>query len=196
MKLAAVALGVTLAWASASAAEDRSPAEAAVEALSQVCQPALEQEVAPKISAEKIGMTRDAAPPPALVRQFPITQLGSASYSEPVKGGRLYVVGTILPPPVSPYSCAIWLDVDAPELVAQIRDKWQGEKSRYAVLAPAPDPEGKLEQITLNAVDPETGAVDKIMAIRRIQAEPGNPMRVLVLTYRVSAAGMRAAGAK
>jgi len=195
MTRAIAALCVTLLSSGVAMAQDRSPTEGAIEALSKVCQPALENEIAPRISAEKVGMTRDATPPSSVAMQFPVTALGSASYSAPVAGGRVHVVSTVMPPPASPYSCVVALDLDAPDLIEKVRAGWTGPGSRYQIQPGRPDLQDKVDQIVLNAVDPKTGAVDKIIALR-LREPLENKMRSMILTYRVDASSMRAAGAK
>jgi hypothetical protein len=87
------------------------------------------------------------------------------------------------------------LDLDTPDLIEKVRAGWAGPGSRYQVMPAVSDPQGRIDQITLNAVDPKTGAVDKIMAIR-LREPIENKMRSMILTYRVDEPSMRAAGAK
>lgn len=195
MKRAIATLCATLLGSGVAMAQDRSPTEAAIDALSKVCQPALESEIAPRLSAEKAGLNRDVAPPPVVALKFPITKLGSASYSAPVAGGRVSVVSTVLPPPASPFSCLISLDVDAPDLIERVRESWLKPGGRYQAQPGAADPENKIDQLVLNAVDPTTGAIDKIIAIR-LRQPAENAMRAMILTYRVNDDSMRAAGLK
>ena len=193
---AAVVLAVlVLAHAAAPSAQGLpEPADAAENALKNVCRPAVEKSIAPRDLAEPLGFRRDLSPAAAVEKLFPMTQIGSASYGKEVNGGTIHVVSTVVPPPANPFSCLVELDVDAPGLVDRIKAAFSGPGSRYVYMPQASkgSPTDKVYIVALDAEDEKAKTDDKIMAFAARDQRP-DQIHAFILVYRVDAAGYLAA---
>ena len=127
-------LAVLLA-ALACGAKAETLSSAAVAAFEKVCVPAAEGSVAPRDLAQAAGFSREQRSPPGLETMFPLAAL-SASFSVPTPSGELHIVSTVVPPPATPFSCALTVTGIAPDLSAQIealaRKRNYREKQRMA----------------------------------------------------------------
>lgn len=95
----------------------------AVNAFAKVCLTASESSKPARDLALAAGYKPDAAAPAGVARVFPLARL-SASFTVPTTDGDVHILSTVMPPPATPFSCAVTIkdhgaDLE-PLLIAQL----------------------------------------------------------------------------
>jgi hypothetical protein len=163
--------------ASAARADPPPLTQAAVGALRTVCMPASEGSVAPRDLASTAGYARDAAAPAGLQGLFPLAAL-SASFSAPAQGGEVHVVSTVMPPPATPYSCAVTVTGSAADLADTV-------ESQLAVAGYRRNARPSRPGVRMLDFQREAGGgIDRVMGLFNLQPKPGEGDALLV-AYRV-----------
>jgi hypothetical protein len=172
-----VGVVVSFALLAARSAQAEPLNTAALEALTKVCMPASEGAKAPRDLALANGYRRDEHAPAGLERVFPLAAL-SASFTAQSDAGEVHVVSTVMPPPATPYSCAVTVRGEAANLPTDLDASLT--KAGYRRNEPKTSAVARMLDYQRNVGD----SIDRVLGLFNLQPQPGDWTAILV-AYRV-----------
>ncbi len=150
---------------------------AATSAFTDICILASEKSKAPRDLALAAGYRADRRAPAGLEGILPLAAL-SASFSAPSDTGEVHVVSTVMPPPASPYSCAVTVNGDPTGLQADLETRLL----QLGYRRNSKEPTEKV--IFLDYQKDAGGGIDRVIGVFNRTPKQGEGA-VLLIAYRV-----------